>query len=737
MKPSVRKLGFGLVAVVAVVAARAQDSVSLVSGLPGDAVSAYNTAEQRNDFVVDLQSHLSSWGTAFGIAPLIKSSQDSSSPQLFFNHLINAQAISNVRLSGVPFTASSYSLWNAAGLGINDNVVINTPGSPVNTTSFNGFQFGVAFAEAGGTNFASNNIIGGVVNFRANDPTRLYVSRIAAAENAPDGTCKLSSFGMGAVDANGNVVFRADGFGAGVCSGLTPIGTTDSNYFGVDMLGRNSAMLNVASADYPLGMFDAVPTNYMPFGAATTFNCPNIIPESITGGSAIVIGTNFAMQYARGISGPLTMDSTHFSPGMTDQRGNLGYTHNNFAFFPASVNGTAIILAYNAASDAKILDVFGLNATGGPIAPRSLVLPDATITDNSTGFMPSIFGVGHEFDHYHSQVAFQGGSGPAAVGRDQAGNLIAAGVVHYPTPSSTDNPLNYIAVAKIDIVTGGATWTIAGYNDGSFDGSGSGGGTGKPILDGPGGSVIGRMVPLFAVTGGVPLGPSVSAPMIDSVGNVWFLSAVELFKVDEDQVPYSDFDSALLRAVYNPATFSYELEMVFEVGDVIAGRNSALDYQIRFVTIADSNSVSSGTAFSSNILQQPHTTITPLCYPNIATRRPESLGGLVVGASIVYDVDANGDFESLSANPATPDQQYSALLYVGSIKKPSVFGDVNNSGLVNLDDILCVLAGFSNFNTCPKGDLAPCGGNGLINLDDILRVLGAFAGQNPCANVCL
>lgn len=54
------------------------------------------------------------------------------------------------------------------------------------------------------------------------------------------------------------------------------------------------------------------------------------------------------------------------------------------------------------------------------------------------------------------------------------------------------------------------------------------------------------------------------------------------------------------------------------------------------------------------------------------------------------------------------------------------------SNLVNLDSILCVLAGFANFASCPNSDIHPCGSNGLINLDDILAILQAFAGANPC-----
>lgn len=61
------------------------------------------------------------------------------------------------------------------------------------------------------------------------------------------------------------------------------------------------------------------------------------------------------------------------------------------------------------------------------------------------------------------------------------------------------------------------------------------------------------------------------------------------------------------------------------------------------------------------------------------------------------------------------------------------YGDVNNSSVPDLDDILCVIAGFGDFLICPNGDLAPaCTGDGLIDLDDILAVIDAFGGGDPC-----
>lgn len=70
------------------------------------------------------------------------------------------------------------------------------------------------------------------------------------------------------------------------------------------------------------------------------------------------------------------------------------------------------------------------------------------------------------------------------------------------------------------------------------------------------------------------------------------------------------------------------------------------------------------------------------------------------------------------------------------VSTPIEFGNVNCAGppsQVNLDDILCVLAGFGGFNNCPNADVHPfCTGNGVINLDDILAVLAAFGGYDPC-----
>jgi hypothetical protein len=76
----------------------------------------------------------------------------------------------------------------------------------------------------------------------------------------------------------------------------------------------------------------------------------------------------------------------------------------------------------------------------------------------------------------------------------------------------------------------------------------------------------------------------------------------------------------------------------------------------------------------------------------------------------------------------------------GAPMTATVFGDIappGGDGLVNLDDILCVLGGFGNASSCPAADLRPCGAaDGVIGLDDILTILAAFAGSNVCLPGC-
>lgn len=752
---------------------QAQDSVSKLGCLPGDAVRPWDAtgathgSEQCNHYVVDLSEFQTSWGQTFGIAPIVKSSRTSSG---FFGSLTSANGISRDQLTDVPFAADSYDLWTGPGFGVNGDPAINDPGIPLDTSSFTGNQFALGFAEfstaAGGGEY--NGIVGALVNYLPAAPRRLYVSRVLAASNSCSDASELSQFGFGSVDATGYLHFRADDFSlAGGC-GLTSL--LEDNLYQVNLAARMCGVRNVVSNDFLAGgQFDVPATRWLLRNATVSANTPGIVPASVTGGPPLLIGTNFMDQFLRGASFPLTMDNSHLATVVAVHRGNISYTARNCARLN-STHGIVGILGKAEAGGAgnetrsEHLNVFGINAGGSVTGKQGLRLPP-TLTDPTTGRTFTATDV-DDFAHRRSQVAFRGGNGQIALGADQQGNLLAAAVVDHPFVgliNITTWPINYVAVAKLNCAAGTVTWTLAGYTD---DPAGDGG-LGKPILNGPAGAMIGRMINAeTAFSDGVfdkqVLGPSVSGPMIDSAGNVYFLSVVELFGE-----PESEFTTALLRAVYDPMAFAYRLELMFKLNDVFPGANSGRNYRIDFLSIRDSNSVDSGTAWSQNILETAHLGMSSAGLP---PGDPRTLGGLVIAAEIIYDYDQDGDYQA-NCGVGNGDQDYNVMLYIGSVaaagceaasdcndntlctldlcdggscsQQAISYGDINNDGVLDEKDTDCVLdtfAGVAHSPHCGHGkgglppdaiDIAPCPatndptsfGNGEINADDVLAVL--------------
>jgi hypothetical protein len=438
-------------------------------------------------------------------------------------------------------------------------------------------------------------------------------------------------------------VLRADGFGAtgGSCSGSGVI--VNNNLFYVDAPLRNPALLNTIGSGWPAGGFDFPATIQNLAGSATAHNTPGL---ACVGGVPYLIGTNFASQYVAGPAGAgaVGVQAGHLAAGVADHRGNISYCEKNFAPL-GSTSGVAAIIG-QVAGVSNTINLWGLGATGNVTGTLALTLP-AVLVDATNG-ATNLAGV-NALDHYHSQVAFQGGNGQIALNVDHQGNLLVAAVVDQPADTGADHAEHYIAVARVT-PAGAVSWTMAAYNVSSLGA--------KPYLDGPGGAVVGRLSDLGLVTGGAPAGPSMSAPMLDSFGNVYFFSAIE-------NLVSGNFATALLRAVYSPASFSYELERIFTVGEVFRGQNTGLDYQIRFVAIADSNSVSSATLWSQNALSQGFGGQTHYGLPGVD---PKHLGGLVLGAEIVYDWDNDGSFDKVTGvggDPASFDQEYNVLLFVG------------------------------------------------------------------------
>jgi hypothetical protein len=417
---------------------------------------------------------------------------------------------------------------------------------------------------------------------------------------------------------------------------------------------------------------------------------------------------------------------THLPTGVADQRGNLSYSSKNFDQLN-STHGMAAMIAAESDGATDNLMIFGLDEDGNVTGSLRLDLP-SSIDDSCDGGMTLDGSPG--FDHYHSQVAFRGGNGQVSMTIDQQGNLLVAAQADHPADGGPDWPVNVIAVAKID-AKGEVSWTLAGFNDLTSGVAG----TGKPIRAGSGGAIIGRMVTIDLVTGGSPFGPSVSAPMFDSVGNCYFLSAMELFDIEGK----SRFTSGLLRAVYNPEDFCYELELLWTLGDVFSGANSKRDYLIAFAAIADSNSVDSGTAWSQNIIETAHTGMST---EGLETSDPRTLGGLIISADIIYDWDQSKTFETCvgaAGSPEFEDQRYNTVLYIGAVEPGAAVtckaktgdGDCDDDGDVDLLD-------FATFQICFSGpdamadpgcECSDFNGDGDVDLGDFGGFQLAFTGS--------
>lgn len=679
---------------------QAQDSTGI---LGSDALVPWQTNVQRTSYVLDLSPFTTSWGNEFAIGPLVKSSRSSTA---FSSSLLSAQFISQDLLTGVPYASPTYSLWeNGPGFGVNPTFGINQTGTPVTPTGASN-QLAAAVAEFattdGGFNF--NGILGALVNYDPSDPGRLYVTRINAAVNTPSGVAGDSAqLGLGSVDANGNLYFRADAFGVAGTPGVPSV--SGNNYFRTSLAGRG-AVVNQITGNPAL---HNATTNLLT-NSPTSHNTPNHIPQSLAG-VPLVAGSSFGALYVRGSAAPLASDGSHLAAGVPDHRGGVGMTTKT----PLGGITTLGILAKDAANaQTTRINLFSVNNAGNVVATRACQAP-SVVTDNADGFTVTYTGV-QDFGQYRSQTFARGGNGQVAISQDRNGLALAAATMH---ENGLQNDFsNQILVCRFNPSLGTEEWTIAAYIDQAF----LSGRSGKEILDGSG-NAVGVLTPLFNVTGGSLLGPSMSSPTFDGAGNIWFISAVELF----DRLPGggSDFDSAIIRAVYDEATFSYTLELVLELGQVFAGLNSGTDYQIRFLETADggtSPSVSSGTVFSGNAAGRTWANI-PLA--DLDNEDPRTNGGFVFQASIVYRGPL-GDFDTINGA-----QQYNALMFIGnnieaSNPCPPCTGDWNGDTNVDFFDVLGFLGAFSASDPC--ADLVM---DGNFDFFDILTFLSAFSAGCP------
>lgn len=703
---------FGIAALVAAAGlsstALGQDSVSNSSGnLPGDALSPWTQGCAA--YVIDLAPVTTSQGNVFGIAPVLKTSKSASAN---FNSLGSSVSISPDLAEGVAYSRAAYSFWDMPGMGVNNEQ--NDAGTTVNTTG-TANRFALAMSEFATTDSGANfnGIIGALVNYDPASPNRLFVDRRMGAVNTPDGfTGDSSQLGGSSIDANGNLYYRADNFGS---SG--PNQVSGQNIFRTRLADRDCGVLNLISSISTQS--DA--TNGMLIGSATTHSVPSNVPASAAGGNGLYAGPNFNGEYVYGATaGASTATTGHLDNSVTvDQRGTFGQT-------AATPFGGVYTLA-NASNDlvndnTTVVNVFGVDATGAVTGNAGFEVP-LVVMDNADGFTTTYIDGVYQNRHVTGSTAFRGGVGSVAVGTDGTGNNLIATTMS--ENGFTGDFANQIIVGRYT-TPGTIEWTMAAYvdqlNSGTMD-------AGKPIVDDMG-VEIGQLVDLLSVTGGSPFGPSLSAPAFDSAGNVWFMASVELY----DRLPDggSDFDGALIRAIYDEATFSYSLELVLEVGTVVTGPNSNRDYRIDFLgTATGSSNPTPSSVWSSAVSDVAWNGVDP---STLDAADPMTNGGAVIQTGITYDINGDGAFNnptSINFDPALPaDETYQVALYVGYFQDgpPPCPADLAAPfGVLNFFDIAAYI-NLYNAND-PAADLAAP--FGALNFFDISTFIGFYNAGCP------
>lgn len=713
----------------------AQDSIGLTTGangLPGDAPSAFQagTAPAPNDtrqalrYVVDLSAKASSWGNVYAIGPVVKASKSNSSG--FFTQLIGAQAVSNRFGYGPLFSASNYALWtNAPGVGVNPPQNTAATGLVSGAGAF-GYAFGLGFMEFGagldgalGTADDENAIIGSMVNYQNRFPNRLFVTRVVAANNkATPSASGTASLGLGSIDENGNLHAYADGFGL-----VSSLRLTQRNLLRFEMASRNPAILNnvFQSGGSPSsgdpGAMDIVRTS------STPMTVPGIISARVPGGlnRPVMLATDLTSNFIHESAANTASTTTGYLASGSGPRGGVAFVPQTFA--PVNVLGTdigtsATLARTDTNTKTRAVQIFGVSPNGTVDGKVTLTLPTtaAELVDSTDSFAPgTIFGplIAHEFTNYQSQASFRGGSSQVAMTVLPGGDLLVAGLVAATgggsaVPQGQDN---YLAVARVPAAGGTPTWTVAAHTGNA---SGFAGGQSKAILGrvSPAAplTTIGRLARYTEVFGTATTGPSISSAAMDRAGNLYFMATMAL-----DGGSGTTFTTGLIRANRNTSTGGYQLELLAQLGDVIAGVNSGKNYQIQFLGVADADSVDSGSIFSSSIVQDG---LAGSDAAAAAYGSPFSLGALTFKAKIVYDVDGDANFADPSGAvtiSTSVDQAYDVVMVV---MPNSPRGDFNRSGLTTIDDLFLYLNAY--FQGASSADW---NGDGGTSIDDLFLFL--------------
>jgi hypothetical protein len=733
-------------------AAFAQDSVSANldggNGMPGDALKHWESGvSQRSTYVVDLTQITTSWGTKFRVGPIMKGIKLDNATDTFFDSFWNASVISQTILQDRPSFSSSYSLWTTPGAGISDRNAgsVSVVAGPAATSQFaiSGVANGSERPNPANSSFVRfyKGVVGAVVNFDEAAPNRLYVTRVQAADTNLNGyntsisadlNRETAQFGNGSVDASGFAYFRSDSNGI-------PAGQTariaGNNVFRVNLATRNTSPNIVAEAT-GVDATDQTATTQPEDNYGATITGVMNIPAAFNSGVPKYIAADFNTQFkAEGLS------NTNAHAAGKIGRGSVTYLADSIF---AGTSGTGAQLMRDTSTggveDAFSISVWGLSDTGAVSNTRLLRRPAGNFVDNIDGYVWGETTAGASvFRHYQGLAAFNAGS-QVALCKLSDTSVLAAGVVYEDTYNTllAGNPSNALVAAKFDPTQPNGTpqWGIVAWTD--FDNIGTVNG-GKAIysFDGTTYTQIGRLANLIEVTGASPVGPSISNPVFDSKGNCWFLAGAELF----NRLPGggSDFDTVLIRGVYDPANHSWRLELVLEPGTTIRGQNSDRDYRITFLELAyvgsgtaANGAISPGSLWAGSGMQKAWNNTDP---STLAQSDSKALGGLVLNATVTYDVgDENGVdgpdgfFDNPTGTspqyPNSRDEAYHVVLYVGADVEaaPSCPADFNADTVVDFFDYLDFVAAFSSND--PTADF---NADTVIDFFDYLDFVAAFS----------
>ncbi|MBL8744777.1 MAG: hypothetical protein JNK58_00315 [Phycisphaerae bacterium] len=620
-----------------------------VSVIPGnsDAMVVYDEVAV-NRYVVDTVPLVSSWGGAFRIAPLMKAHADVD--PLFNTQALGSVAMSADQLTNLTFVSTPYLVWNSAGPGLSSES--NTLPLSVNVAAFTR-QFGVGFSD-----FATveTNAVGALIGQTAAEPNRFWVTRTAAAISRTEPMApNTSTITLGAIDASGNLYVRADNFASG---GAQVVG---ENIVRISLPGRN-AFTNTLFFNGTINRGDQTSATFFLMNAGTTtVSTPSAIPASL--GSATALILDLANGYRNGGGAGV---SSHIASGLGFHRGNPSFSTVNAM---GGVGTVASLARTPAGVRTDSLNLFAVSSSGAVVATRGATLP--TGIGDGQGFTANLAS-NAEFRQYLSQTVFRGGNGQVAVGLDPlTGTFIAAATATDPTAGE------FIAVARFGA---SVTWTVAAFE-------------GKAVLDGPTGASIGT------IANGSPV--AFSAPGADLSGNIYFVAAY--------QPNVGPQGTALIKAV-NTAS-GYRLERILASGQSFVGANSTRPYTIDRLTLGDSDSVASGTFFSSSVLQP----LMPGENPTNAAD-PRAAGGLIVNAQMTYN------------NAGTPESYQAVMLIAPQIAAPPTLctGDANGDNMVSFADVTSVLANFGNTYTPGVGGPGDANFDGVVNFNDVTTVLAHF-----------